>query len=96
MTLTDSQLEALRALKAAVGEGAIDKHGGVVSAGERLPFLADTWLRLMTLDPVEGAGPMRVGLTAAGVAAASPAGRKIDPRFLRTDNQPTPAPPGAE
>ncbi|MCJ2134222.1 hypothetical protein MKK69_09170 [Methylobacterium sp. J-026] len=96
MTLTDSQRDALSALRAAGGEGAIDRHGGVVAAGERLPFLADTWLRLVTLGLVAGAGPLRIRLTAAGEVAVTPRGRKVDPRLLRTDNTPTPAHPGAE
>ncbi|KQO89450.1 hypothetical protein [Methylorubrum sp. SL192] len=96
MALTDSQLDALRSLKAAGGEGAIDRHGGVLAAGERLPFLADTWLRLVTLGLVAGAGPLRIRLTAAGEEAALPKGRRFDPRLLITDNAPKPAHPGAE
>ena len=96
MALTDSQRDALSALHAAGREGAIDRHGGVVAAGERLPFLADTWLRLMTLGLVAGAGPLRIRLTAAGEDACRPKGRRVDPRLLITDNTPKPAHPGAD
>lgn len=96
MTLTDSQRDALVALHAAGGEGAIDRHGGVLAAGERLPFLADTWLRLVTMGLVTGAGPLRIRLTAEGEEAARPKRRRFDPRLLITDNTPKPAHPGAE
>jgi len=96
MGITDSQRDALVALHAAGGEGAIDRHGGIVAAGERLPFLADTWLRLVTLGLVTAAGPLRIRITAAGEEAAQPKGRRFDPRLLRTDNTPNPAHPGAE
>lgn len=87
MALTDSQRDALVALLAAGGEGAIDRHDGdILAAGERLPFLADTWLRLVTLGLVAGAGPLRIRLTAAGEEAALPKGRRFDPRLLMTDN----------
>lgn len=96
VSLTDPQLDALRALRTAGGAGAINRHGAVVAAGERLSFLADTWLRLVTLGLIAGDGPMRIRLTEAGEVAATPKGCKVDPRLLRTDNTPKPAHPGAE
>ncbi|MEL6061885.1 MULTISPECIES: hypothetical protein [unclassified Methylobacterium] len=95
MTLTDSQRAAIRALRDAGGEGAIDRHGAVVASGQRLHFLTDTWLRLVTLGLLESAGPLRVRLTKAGRREAGAAGRKVDVLFTSGGGQIL-AHPGAE
>lgn len=68
--ITPTMRKALSALVEHSGEGAIDRHGVVVAAGERLRFDSITWLRMATLGLVEPAGPLRLRLTAAGRAAA--------------------------
>lgn len=63
---TRAQVRALRHLMENSGEGAIDKTGFIVAAGERLKFMPETWLRLMTLRLVEPAGDLRIRVTDAG------------------------------
>ena len=71
--LSDTQHEALAFLLAHGGEGAIDNAGHLVAAGVRSDFLAATWLRLVARGLVAGAGPNRLEITAAGIAALRPA-----------------------
>lgn len=94
MTLTDSQRAAIRALRDAGGEGAIDRNGAVVASGRRLPFLTETWLRLVSMQLLESAGPMRVRLTAAGVREARTRGHQANP--LAGGGDQVHAHPGAE
>jgi hypothetical protein len=68
--LTPAQARALRTLADGNGEGCIVKHGAILAAGEMLPFLPVTFLRLITMGLVEGAGRNRIKLTAAGRKAA--------------------------
>lgn len=66
--ITPAMANAIRTLRDHTGEGAIDKYGRVVAAGEILQVDAATWLRLMTLGLLEPAGELRVRLTEAGFA----------------------------
>lgn len=70
--ITPTMRKSLAELAARGSEGAIDRHGVVVAAGERLRFDSITWLRLVTLGLVEPAGPLR--LTAAGRVEAAAGG----------------------
>lgn len=63
MKLTDSQLRALKALRAAGGSGSIQAGGAVLASGELLKFLPETWLRLMTFGLIESDGPHRIRLS---------------------------------
>jgi len=72
--VTPTMRKALSALAERAGEGAIDRRGVVVAAGERLRFDSITWLRLVTLGLVEPAGPLRLRLTAAGRVEAATGG----------------------
>jgi len=78
VTLTDSQRAAIRALRDAGGEGAVDSTGAVIASGRRLPFNTDTWLRLCTLLLVESAGPLRVRLSASGLREAGTRGHQVN------------------
>lgn len=66
--LSTAMQKALRFMAQGGGEGIIDQRGWVVCAGERGPFDAATWLRLVTEGMVEPAGRMRLRLSAAGKA----------------------------
>lgn len=66
MNISDAQVHALRDLANNGGEGAIDKRGVLVAGGERLPYQPETWLRLMTTEHVEVAGPLRIRITSQG------------------------------
>lgn len=81
--MTPAQKDALLDLRRNGGEGVISKTGSLVVGGVRLPYLADTWLRLMTLGLVEPRGPMRLGLTNAGASAATEPERKVNPDLIR-------------
>lgn len=94
--MTPAQKEALIALRDHGGEGAISKHGQILAAGERLPFMPDTWLRLMTTGHVEPRGPMRIGLTREGVDEAVPVHRKVPPKLIAAPQGAKPAMEGAE
>lgn len=95
---SDAQNAALLKLSAHGGEGIIDKHGKLVASGVRLiGFDAVTWLRLMTTGHVEVRGPLRLGLTAKGIAEATPAAVKVNPHGIQSNSYQQPARlPGAE
>lgn len=93
--LTEPQTKALRVLHEYGGEAVIDKHGWLVARGVRIHGTApETWLRLVTLGMIEGAGPMRLRVTADGVEAAKPAPVKIP--FGGLGSRHVPALEGAE
>jgi hypothetical protein len=68
--LTRSMQSALRALAKHGGEGAIGFGGQIIAAGVPLRFPPETWLRLMTLELIEPAGPLRIRITSGGRHAA--------------------------
>lgn len=96
MKLSDAQHKALIDLRENGCEGAISKTGSLVAGGVRLPYLADTWLRLMTTGHVEPRGPMRLGLTDLGKSEAVPAPRKVAPSTIHAPMPGTAMQPGAE
>ncbi len=97
-SITDQQIAALQKLREHGGEGVIDKHGKIVASGARLlGFDAVTWLLLLTTGHVEARGPLRVGITAKGIAAAAPATVKVNPHGIQGSSYQQPArQPGAE
>lgn len=83
--MSPAQQTALLDLARNGGEGAIDKRGVLVAAGERLPYLPETWLRLITTSHVESAGANRLRITAAGraeVEAVRNAKAKVRPETI--------------
>lgn len=69
VTLTDAMQRAMKWLREHGGEGAIDKRGSIIAAGERSAFDSVTWLRLMSLGELEPAGPLRLRIPPARDAA---------------------------
>jgi len=53
MKLTDAQARALKAIREGAG-GVVDRSGKVVIRGERTPYDASTWLRLVAYGVVSG------------------------------------------
>lgn len=70
--MTPTMKEALKALVEHSGEGAIQKNGTILAAGEvlgtapEISFSSMTWLRLVSLGFIEGAGKNRIRATASG------------------------------
>lgn len=53
MSLTKTQTNALRWLRARNGDGLFDRHGVVMAAGETANFMRSTWNALRDLGAVE-------------------------------------------
>ncbi len=64
-TLTPSQVRALRWLADHGGSGVIDQYGRVVASGEIAKFDGSTWLRLASINFIDG-GDARLSLSDAG------------------------------
>ena len=55
--MTKAQTEALDWLRHHNGDGAFDRHGVLLAAGELAPFMRSTWNRLRDLGLVEFYNP---------------------------------------
>jgi hypothetical protein len=64
--MTKAQDAALKWLTDHNGDGAFDKHGVVIAAGERAPIERKTWNALADAGKVEFYGGKRDGLTGYG------------------------------
>ena len=59
--MTESQILALKWLKEHTGDGAFNKYGVVLAAGETAPFMRITWNALKDLGLVEFYNPYDKG-----------------------------------
>ncbi len=83
ITLTESQLEALKWLREHNGDGVFAGRGGVMMAGgETGPYMRSTWNALVSYGLLERYGPKnrRVRMTLGGLAVATPSVESPDAR----------------
>lgn len=69
--LSPAMQKAIRFMAKRGGEGIIDNRGWVMCAGDRAPYEAATWLRLVSEGLVGPAGSQRLALTGAGMREAA-------------------------